>query len=82
MSDHSLLTDINTFVERTGMAESAFGRSAVNDWKFIRSLREGRRVWPETEAKVRAFMSDHAVTGAPVSVACDRQPISQRSAAR
>jgi hypothetical protein len=60
MSDHSLLTDVERFIKTANMAESAFGRGAVNDWKFVRGLRGGRRVWPETEAKVRAFMANHA----------------------
>lgn len=47
------------------MAESSFGRGAVNDWSFIRGLRAGRRVWPETEAKVRAFMLAHAAHTSP-----------------
>lgn len=52
----SLLHDIETFLLSTEIAESAFGRGAVNDWKFVRDLRSGRRIWPETEAKVRRFM--------------------------
>jgi hypothetical protein len=62
MSDHSLLTDVERFIKTANMAESAFGRGAVNDWKFVRGLRGGRRVWPETEAKVRAFMAKHRAT--------------------
>ncbi|MBB4611674.1 hypothetical protein GGQ89_003924 [Sphingomonas yabuuchiae] len=26
---------------------------------MVRQLREGRRLWPETEAKVRKFMSEY-----------------------
>ncbi|MGV0964219.1 MAG: hypothetical protein ACOYBT_10045 [Polynucleobacter sp.] len=59
MADQSLLADIDAFLERTSMAESALGRAAVNDWKFVRSVREGRRLWPETEAKVRDFMREY-----------------------
>ena len=40
------------------MAESTFGRGALNDWKLVGQLRSGkRRLWPETEAKVRGFMA-------------------------
>jgi hypothetical protein len=53
----ALLSAVDAFLSTTGMAESSFGRGAVNDWSFIRGLRAGRRVWPETEAKVRAFMA-------------------------
>jgi hypothetical protein len=60
MSDPSLLTDVETFLRKTGVAESALGRGAVNDWKFVTQLRAGRRVWPETEAKVREYMDAYA----------------------
>lgn len=54
----NLLTDIDAFLARNAVAESTFGREAVNDWQFVRSLRNGRRVWPETAARVRKFMND------------------------
>ena len=38
------------------LSESAFGRLAVNDWKLLRQLRAGRRMWPDTEDRVRGFM--------------------------
>lgn len=58
------MADIEAFLSAHGMAESTFGREAVNDWKFISDLRgsEGkrpRRLWPETEAKVRRFMATY-----------------------
>jgi hypothetical protein len=64
MDSHPLLADIEAFIATHGMAESTFGRDAVNDWKFIGDLRGGgdkrpRRVWPETEAKVRRFMATY-----------------------
>jgi hypothetical protein len=59
MTDHPLLSDIEAFRSEHDMAESTFGRLAVSDWKFIRDLRDGRRLWPETEAKVRTFMSTY-----------------------
>lgn len=60
MPGHPIIADVERFLKRTGMADSAFGRASVNDWKFVRDLRGGRRVWPETEAKIRAFMANHA----------------------
>jgi 2,4-dienoyl-CoA reductase-like NADH-dependent reductase (Old Yellow Enzyme family) len=42
------------------MAAVTFGREAMNDPHFVRDLRQGRRVWPETDAKVRKFMDGHA----------------------
>ena len=37
------LTDIEAFLERTGMAASAFGKSAVGDPNFVGDLRDGRK---------------------------------------
>ncbi|MDR6850332.1 hypothetical protein J2Y57_003566 [Sphingomonas sp. BE137] len=64
MSDQTLLAEVDAFLKRTGMAESAFGRNAVNDWKLLRSMRaeKPRRLWPETEARVRQFMATYVST--------------------
>ena len=43
-----LLDSIADFCRRTGMAESTFGRRAVNDGKFVARLRDGARITPET----------------------------------
>jgi hypothetical protein len=63
MSDHPLLSDVLAFIDTHSMSESTFGRLAVNDWAFVRDLRgeksRPRRVWPETEAKVRRFMATY-----------------------
>jgi hypothetical protein len=58
----SLLGSISDFCRRTGMAESTFGRRAVNDGKFVARLRDGARVTPETLQRVNQFMVKH---GAP-----------------
>jgi hypothetical protein len=52
-----LLADIEAFLAEADMAETTFGLGALKDGKVIAQLREGRRLWPETEAKVRAFMA-------------------------
>ena len=54
-----LLIDIELFCKAQELAESTFGRLSVKDWRFVRDLRNGRRVWPETEAKVRRFMASY-----------------------
>ena len=56
MANHPILADIDAFLEAHGMTESTFGRKAAKDWRLIKELREGRRLWPETESKVRNFM--------------------------
>ena len=47
------------------MAETTFGRHAVNDGKFVSRLRGGGKVTPETAARVRNFMQKTSTT-APV----------------
>ena len=39
------------------MAPVTFGRKALNDPHLVADIRKGRRLWPETESKVRAFMA-------------------------
>lgn len=42
------------------MGAATFGDLAMKDRHLVRQLRNGRRLWPETEAKVRAFMASYA----------------------
>lgn len=55
-----LIAEIEKFLRTRGvnMSETAFGLAAMNDGKFLATLRDGRRVWPDTAEKVRAFMAD------------------------
>lgn len=42
------------------MKPTRFGELALNDKPFVSQLKEkGRRVWPETEEKVRKFMAEY-----------------------
>ncbi len=58
----ALLDSIAEFCRRTGMAESTFGRRAVNDGKFVARLRDGARITPETLERIASFMSQHGAT--------------------
>src|SRR5437667_7513045 len=60
----TLLGSISDFCRRTGMAESTFGRRAVNDGKFVSRLRDGARVTPETLQRVNQFISKNGGVGA------------------
>jgi hypothetical protein len=51
-----LLGEIEAFCRRTGIAESTFGRQAVNDGKLCVRLRNGKDVTLETAAKIRGFI--------------------------
>ena len=54
-----LLQEIATFCRSAAMAESTFGRRAVNDGKFVARLRFGGRVTTHTVERVRAFIARH-----------------------
>src|SRR5258708_26256918 len=60
----TLLGSISDFCRRTGMAESTFGRRAVNDGKFVARLRDRARVTPETLTRVNEFITKHGGPGA------------------
>jgi hypothetical protein len=55
----TLLDSIADFCRRNGVAESTFGRRAVNDGKFVSRLRDGARVTPETLERVSAYLTRH-----------------------
>jgi len=61
-----LLDSIAAFCRNAGMAESTFGRRAVNDGKFVSRLRDGARITPETLERVASFMARHGAV-APAS---------------
>ena len=57
MESEALLQEIAGYCRRVGMAESTFGRLAVNDGKLVSRLRFGGRVRGKTVERVRAFMT-------------------------
>ena len=57
MSKDQLLTAVIEFCQEHKIAESTFGRKAVNDGKFVSRLRTGARVTPETFEKVKKFIN-------------------------
>jgi SAM-dependent methyltransferase len=52
----ALLARIGEFCRAHSLAESTFGRLAVNDGKFVARLRDGGRVREATLARVEAFL--------------------------
>lgn len=56
MKNAPLLTEITDFCRRSGIAESTFGRRAVNDGKLVTRLREGRRITTDTLERIRAYL--------------------------
>ena len=54
----ALINDIEDYCRRQGMAESTFGRLAVNDGKFVSRVRAGGRVTTRTLARIQDFMAE------------------------
>lgn len=55
----TLLSDIEAFLGTHDISPTRFGDEAMADRHFVKQLRKGRRVWPETEAKARRFMATY-----------------------
>jgi hypothetical protein len=80
-----LLSEIEAFLAKRGsMAETTFGKLAVNDGKFVRRLRDGCNMTLATIDRVRLFISSqqHAPeTAAPVAKPKPKRPAATRAAA-
>jgi hypothetical protein len=79
----ALLRDISEFCRRSHMAESTFGRLAVNDGKLVSRLRLGGRVTTDTVDRVHAFIERTpqrpAMNGTPapsLAIQAERSPSS------
>ncbi len=64
MSPEDVLRDILEFCRKAGMAESTFGRLAVNDGKLVPRLRDSGSVTLKTLARLQAFMAGQPGAGA------------------
>jgi hypothetical protein len=60
----SLLGEIERFCRQSQIAESTFGRQAVNDGKLCARLREGKDVTLDTAERIRSFIESHQPVGA------------------
>lgn len=56
---NALLAEIEAFLETHKMGAARFGVAAMGDKHFIRDLKNGRRLYPETEARARLFMATY-----------------------
>lgn len=64
-NNQQLIEEIETFCRLAGMAESTFGRKAVNDGKFVGRLREGKRLTTETADRVLQFIAENTAIDKP-----------------
>ncbi|MBV9347240.1 MAG: hypothetical protein JOZ70_14775 [Pseudolabrys sp.] len=55
--NEQILQEITDFCRSRGLAESTFGRRAVNDGKLASRLRNGGRITTETLDRIRSFMA-------------------------
>jgi hypothetical protein len=58
--NEQILQEISEFCRRRGLAESTFGRRAVNDGKLASRLRNGGRITTDTLDRIRSFMARNA----------------------
>src|SRR5258707_2943629 len=63
MTAQELLARISDYCRQTGLAESTFGRRAVNDGKLANRLRNGGRITTETVDRIQAFMDANRDAG-------------------
>jgi hypothetical protein len=66
--NEQLIQEITDFCRHTGLAESTFGRRAVNDGKLTRRLRNGGRITTETLDRIRAFMENNKGNARPTVI--------------
>ena len=57
MKNDEILAQISEFCRNADMAESTFGRRAVNDGKLVARLREGKRITIDTLDRIQAYMA-------------------------
>jgi hypothetical protein len=58
--NEQILQEISDFCRQRGLAESTFGRRAVNDGKLASRLRNGGRITTDTLERIRSFMANNA----------------------
>src|ERR1700759_2599757 len=66
MKNDEILAQISEFCRSADMAESTFGRRAVNDGKLVARLREGKRITIDTPEPIQAYMAASMPDGLPV----------------
>lgn len=56
------LEEIENYLTESGMDPTTFGKSAMNDPRFVFDIRNGRSPSGRTVDKVRAWVRDHPVS--------------------
>jgi hypothetical protein len=63
MNAQQLLQEISDYCRQSGLAESTFGRRAVNDGKLAARLRNGGRITTDTLDRIHGFMAANPPQG-------------------
>ena len=63
MKNDQILSQITEFCRQADMAETTFGRRAVNDGKLVHRLREGKRITIDTLDRIQAYIAASTRTG-------------------
>src|SRR6201997_2260283 len=65
MKNDEILSQISEFCRQADMAESTFGRRAVNDGKLVHRLREGKRITIAPLDRIQAYIAASTPGGVP-----------------
>ena len=65
MKNDQILSQISEFCRQADMAETTFGRRAVNDGKLVHRLREGKRITIDTLDRIQAYIAASTPGGLP-----------------
>src|SRR6187399_3656746 len=65
MKNDQILSQITEFCRQADMAETTFGRRAVNDGKLVHRLREGKRITIDTLDRIQAYIAASTPGGLP-----------------
>src|SRR5271156_4902570 len=80
MNAQQLLQEISDYCRQSRLAESTFGRRAVNDGKLTARLRNGGRITTDTLDRIHGFMAAHPPQG-PRPIVIERSRETRPSAA-
>jgi SAM-dependent methyltransferase len=81
MNAQQLLQEISDYCRQAGLAESTFGRRAVNDGKLAARLRNGGRITTDTLDRIHSFMTSHPAQGRPTIIERPRETLRMASPA-
>lgn len=60
--DTDLLTDIRSFLSKTGMGPSYFGKASCGNSEVVSRLEDGKTITLATAEKIRGFMASRLPT--------------------